>query len=332
MVKQGEMGKKDQTVREQCLRTILEIASEWPESKRGQRVFVVYMAFCKAALKTGLRPDAKLFATDITDEVDAIIGRRWVQGISQSESVRVNRQWSKFENHEFPPGKAQGLIQGLLDAGFEEYPVFVKNAGGGAGQLTYYSVEWRKIRDRKDLNYILGATEPIRNFPIPEGGLKYICEDLKSWRRWLLVGWKFQAIGAILLAVLFVMSFFSHYLVGDSKSGLAALALFDLAAIWWLFGPYIKVATKRIVIAPEFLQSWNHDETTLLEMRRPPEGKGSELKVVRYTGKCPKCGGKIRIASGGICFLGRIVGRCVNAPSEHVYSFDHVTRTGKPLR
>ncbi len=50
-----------------------------------------------------------------------------------------------------------------------------------------------------------------------------------------------------------------------------------------------------------------------------------------YSAKCSICDGRVEVQGGGLQFPFRLVGRCIESPREHVFSFDHVTRTGRPL-
>lgn len=110
--------------------------------------------------------------------------------------------------------------------------------------------------------------------------------------------------------------------------------LLSLAAVygvtWWTIGRLLDLPAKKIVVAPWWMQSMGDDR--LLEHRSPPRYTARRIKAARYTASCPICGGKISAQAGGWEFWGRIVGRCDNSPTEHVYSFDHITRLGKALR
>jgi len=54
--------------------------------------------------------------------------------------------------------------------------------------------------------------------------------------------------------------------------------------------------------------------------------------MATYTATYPRCDARVFVFSGGKEFVGRLIGRCKQSPREHVYSFDHFVRTGKPLR
>lgn len=59
---------------------------------------------------------------------------------------------------------------------------------------------------------------------------------------------------------------------------------------------------------------------------------GRVFSVVRHWGTCPVCSAEVDLADGGGAFPARLVGRCQDAPNEHVFSFDPVRLIGYPLR
>jgi len=72
------------------------------------------------------------------------------------------------------------------------------------------------------------------------------------------------------------------------------------------------------------------------QLRTMPEGKTPDRRrifsVVRHWGTCPVCSAEVDLGDGGREFPGRLVGKCRDAPSEHVFSFDPVRLTGRLLR
>jgi hypothetical protein len=56
------------------------------------------------------------------------------------------------------------------------------------------------------------------------------------------------------------------------------------------------------------------------------------FSLVRHWGICPVCAAEVDLASGGTAFPDRLIGRCHDAPLEHVFSFDPVRLVGEPLR
>jgi hypothetical protein len=105
---------------------------------------------------------------------------------------------------------------------------------------------------------------------------------------------------------------------------------------WWM----IQLERNRVSIPPLALRLGSFDKVKIVfELYDNSDDRRKwRLHVTSYVADCPICGAdgngrsSIRPASGGWEFHGRIVGRCAHAPQEHVWSFDHITRTGQFLR
>lgn len=64
----------------------------------------------------------------------------------------------------------------------------------------------------------------------------------------------------------------------------------------------------------------------------PPKHRAKSLRLVRYNGVCPLCGGRVSVAKRRMhSSSSDLVGRCEDAPNAHVYAFDHINRSGQPL-
>ena len=112
-----------------------------------------------------------------------------------------------------------------------------------------------------------------------------------------------------------------------------------LGLTWLGFGWWWSLLENRVARAPWWWQPLSLYGDNVIEQRLDPRGATpSRLHLVRYVADCPLCGDEgpgrsaVRLASGRLAFIGRIVGRCRHAPNEHVWSFDHITRRGRFLR
>lgn len=102
--------------------------------------------------------------------------------------------------------------------------------------------------------------------------------------------------------------------------------------------------TKRIIyIFPPFFAPSRFTETQLecvaTDKIRESTGRPiRKIQLVSYWATCPICKEKLQrnvridVSKGGKEFHNRLIGRCSESPTEHIYSFDHITRIGKPLR
>jgi len=233
--------------------------------------------------------------------------------------------------------KREGIIQFLASKGFEEFPVVDKvHKGGGTGNETRYSIIWRRFDAEPDIDQILGHSS-INSDELPKGWIRYVCEDVEGISNYLTKGWRIQLMISIVLLALIFFVYYGAFLVtlifdrGNTNLMLQLLTggTIFIAMIWIFFGHLFKIQTRRIVPMPSIFQS--ADNNHLLELKKT-KYQSKQVKLVKYSGECPICGGRVIAKSGGFTFYGRIVGKCENAPVEHVFSFDHVTRKGKPLR
>ncbi len=97
----------------------------------------------------------------------------------------------------------------------------------------------------------------------------------------------------------------------------------------WLVWPLYRLLEDRVIVAPGLFQLtsvYYH----LLVIRK--EDSINVIRMLRFTGTCPLCGGLVEIEKGRGEFRGRFVGKCGRNPVEHLFSFDHTLRRGRWLR
>lgn len=56
---------------------------------------------------------------------------------------------------------------------------------------------------------------------------------------------------------------------------------------------------------------------------------GTRVRMLRFNAICPLCGGEVEVQEGRRVLRGRYVGECGRNPVEHVFTFDHVLKTGQ---
>jgi len=259
----------------------------------------------------------------------------------QAESDWIRGNWSKLEDV-IESGK--DLLQQVSRGNrLDFYPWIGKEESiGGQGNYSYYYLTSRHFNNQDGIEEI--------QHPCPAGGLCYVEESLTNiprWARWIngftLQSWrKYAYILPGLIILLSAMAFAVLILL---------LGLYtEISTVKWLtylmitavvFGltissPLYRVSQDKIVMAPDWMTPLK-ETSVQLELKKVSidtldTGKViRELRLLVYSAKCPICTGRVEVQSGGIQFPFRLVGRCVESPREHVFSFDHVTRTGKPL-
>lgn len=319
-----------------------KISSEWREADRLD--VLVLRAVCQLSIDQPHKATEGFPSWEIVEAVGSLRGKPWSSRDDKGQmSNDVLRYWNKLT--ETWNSKCEGITQLIGETGLWRIPQPAKTEGGGTGRPSLYRIDWLPLEQRE-------PAEPASRDVPPAGtamrALRYICDDIQEagplariftrglrltgWRRNLYIAF---LAGPLLLCLLLITQIafgVTMSLAVGSKTTLTSLLSFaflcgvTLAAA----SPFFRLGTQRIVLAPWWMQSVDDDR--LLEHRRPPRHPEKSIKAVRYTAICPICGGKIAAKSGGFEFWGRIVGRCAEAPVEHVYSFDHVTRSGRYLR
>lgn len=107
-----------------------------------------------------------------------------------------------------------------------------------------------------------------------------------------------------------------------------ALMLVALGLSWvtWrlTLRPLVWLLEDRIVPV-ELLSGWSED---LCQLDMAKDADHRYIRLVRFSGVCPICAGRIELRYGQGTQSRRLFGCCSEAPQEHRFSFDRVTRRG----
>lgn len=322
---------------EQGLVFIKDRISNWIESNNLKGQF--FEALCLLALEQPEQNNSGFLAMDLIEAIRKIRHPSWSRSSDPEQmSRKIRNIWNDAQT--LWDEKLQGLVQGLSDSGINMVPKLDKIEGGGPGNPSRYKIIWETTDSSLKENLYPNA---YKSFDIT-----YICEDvtkpgflariftsgieITGWRKWTFV----LTIGiSLLLGWLLLLVFLGQVSLWQQVGTVAVFKTFgSLIIIWGLIwatiGKFINLPVNKVVSAPYWMQSGDGDR--LLEHRHPPKYPVKSIKAVRYTAKCPICAGQVNTIQSKFEFMGRIVGRCMNAPVEHVFSFDHYTRSGKSLR
>lgn len=156
---------------------------------------------------------------------------------------------------------------------------------------------------------------------------------MHSWRGYLVLA---IAVLTMLLIGLIWLSYYAQWVHGRpiTTAVLAQLCLagFVSVGLWWVTQPIRDLPNHRVTLAGPVFLALDELYGQLRTMHRPDRaGKSREFSVVRHWGICPICSAEVDLDDGGRAFPGRIVGRCHDAPLEHVFSFDPVRLAGRPI-
>jgi hypothetical protein len=148
----------------------------------------------------------------------------------------------------------------------------------------------------------------------------------KSLRGLLFAGTGLAPMACIaLLAVTVWLMLFVHRALTT-----ADLAFFVVAAgMGWLLWDIVRqlwwLLADRIVPAADVLVGWNEPPAQLESFKL---GDARIIGLVRYSATCPVCAAAVELRYGAGHERRRLFGCCVEAPQEHVFTFDRVTRRG----
>ncbi|MAM39537.1 MAG: hypothetical protein CL949_13780 [Erythrobacter sp.] len=152
-----------------------------------------------------------------------------------------------------------------------------------------------------------------------------------SWRSWIYKSRRIWRIATpVLFAILFVIT---SLLIGGPIKGWHLSWLVLIGIVLWASydGIFRELRYRRQTGAYlnfDFVKLSEPD--TLIEHRW--HNSGTIYQLARYEADCPLCSSKLRIADGEPEWPGRIIGRCIASPSEHIYSLDRVSLLGQTLR
>jgi hypothetical protein len=251
--------------------------------------------------------------------------------------------WNKLEN--LLKEREEGIQDFARHYGLEYYPWPKKDASkGGRGSNSAYYIEARPLAKNEgesspeiqpgELAYIRELT------PTPSWWAKRLIENgyrLEGWRRGLVMFYGAAILIAGGLSIAFVIWIVLLKFAALSGSEIAKIFLSltcVLVCLRFAFAPFAKLFTWRIIMAPTSLvalDELNVQMEIVREQNSVPRNPGT-IRLIRYAGICPVCSAKVELAEGGKEFPNRLIGRCVENPAEHVYSFDRFTCRGRTLR
>lgn len=316
----------------------LQIARDWLEREGGRartpNALLALLDATETALVRGEPPPTKDSVTlaelwrlsrEGTDTAQ-------VQPLRGSE---VSRWWTARENH---------LRQICFDRGCSELPRLVVQTGGGRNLPTQFSFEFVALEEP--------ALEPTdETEQETDGGIKYRIDSarpalwlrmlvgsrpfpIQSWRGYILLG--SAVINFLLIGLIWIYlhwSWSQDRPVSTEDFGNFAIAILVSALLWILTAPVRLLPMQRVTLAsPAFLALSELYGQLRTMPDRSRKGASRVFSVVRHWGVCPVCAADVDLDDGGKAFPNRLIGRCHDAPLEHVFSFDPVLLVGEPLR
>ncbi|MBU8976891.1 hypothetical protein JI752_012125 [Lysobacter sp. MMG2] len=316
----------------------LRLALEWLDREGGQqrnaRVLRELIEATVTALSRGDAPPEKDTTTlrDLLQQLDGDKDGAWSKPFRAKE---LANWWD---------ARAEQLRQVCSVRGCGWTPKLVVKTGGGRGLPSRLSFEFHPSGEAEPE---AGTTTPESNAILvryqmdpakPAWWLRLLVGSrpfpVQSWRGYVLLGT--AALNIVLIGLIWLgiyASWSRDQPITTAAVAQLAAALLVTAGLWWLSEPIRQLPTQRVTMAgPSFLAL-----SELYGQLRTMPATGRNLKsrefaVVRHWATCPICSAEVDLDSGRSAFPDRLIGRCHDAPLEHVFSFDPVRLVGLPLR
>ncbi|KFN47212.1 hypothetical protein P873_14575 [Arenimonas composti TR7-09 = DSM 18010] len=316
----------------------LEVTRSWLDLEGGrQRIPSALRQLLEATLDAVARgqPPPEKDSSTLTD-----LGRLSREGAETGATTplkggEVKRWWA---------ARQARVSQLCADRQCEWVPELVVRTGGGRNLQTQFSFALERL--------VQEPAELDEEGPgDPSGLLRYRIDPAKaawwvrlflgthpfpmrSWRGYLLVG---STILNFLLVALVWLAIYVSWSRGRPVTT-ADLALFGASVaftvcLWMLSKPMWRLPKERVTLAGVGFLATDELHGQLRTMRDETRADTSRVfSIVRHWGHCPICAAEVDLDEGGLAFSDRLIGRCHDAPLEHIFSFDPVLLTDEPLR
>lgn len=216
-----------------------------------------------------------------------------------------------------------------------KHRLVIDDTGSRGGDRNHYYLSLQKVEglDAKLID-------------LPDGHIEYQVRQVPKmlpcfeWMRRIdLDGWKLKTylgvpliLGAAWVILMLWVSTFQNYQY-ISAWLLYSVVLFGL---WVFVHPFYGLLERRVSMAPDWMLPWSVI-VAQLEMVPMNQWKANgtpvrSIRLVRYGGDCSVCGAPVAVVKGRREFGGRLIGQCNESGAEHLFSFDHVSKVGVPLR
>ena len=315
----------------------LQLALEWLDREgRGQRNARALRELLEATLTAVLRGDPP-------PEKDTTTLRTLLQQIDGDEAT-AGKSFRAAELETWWAARTEQLRQECNRQGCPWIPRLVVKTGGGRHLPSRLSFEFQPTEepevDRGEENlaghglvvhYRMDPAKPALWLRLLVGSRPFL---MQSWRGYLVLA--IAALTMVLIGLMWVGQYalWSRGLpFTTAVLAQVGLACFVSSGLWWIIKPIRDLPNERVTMAGPMFLALSELYGQLRTMRVPDRKlKSREFSVVRHWGICPICSAEVDLDFGRKAFPDRLIGRCHDAPLEHVFSFDAVRLTGTPLR
>lgn len=316
----------------------LQLALDWLDREGGQqrtpRILKELLDATVTAVSRG----------DLPPEKDTTTLRDLLQQLDGDRAGDLPKQFRATELANWWGSREEQLRQICSRHSCPWTPRLVVKTGGGRGLPSRLSFEFHPTGDAEPdvdatasatdaafMHYRMDPAKPALWLRVLVGSRPF---PVQSWRGYVLLGT--AALTMVLIGLIWLglyVSWIRGHAFSNASAAELGLAVFATASLWWWSKPVRDLPTRRVTKAGASFLAMSELYGQLRTM--PVAGrqlKSREFAVVRHWGTCPICSAEVDLDSGQSAFPDRLVGRCHDAPLEHVFSFDPVRLVGQPLR
>jgi hypothetical protein len=260
-----------------------------------------------------------------TDETDSDKSRRFL-----ARHLKKLKEFMEINISEFNISEFKVFAK---DTNAKSWLCFVPDESSGKKRNEYFPqlnlIEPITAQNSKDsfcIEYRVSQLQDTPRFAKPFESFKF--DGITRWT---------PAFFIALTYIAFIVLLFSStgWLPKDWLS--TSIIIFSMFGfVIYLFLPYFKLLDRSIVQAPQWLLRINRYSAQIELVNTGKKRKDGkvirEIRTVVYEGICPICQGKVDVIQSGKEFHQRLIGQCQEARYEHLFSFDHISKKGGPLR
>jgi hypothetical protein len=330
------------------MKALVECLIDWLQEERSTaKAWRILDTLARETLKTANSQDSEQREFEVLDIAQAC------EPHVQRDHDSAKAWFSGGKPANFLAGRRAKLDEFFSKAGHQQALELAKSESKGGNKTVWflkaYDLQRAEISNPCDQKVVIeelpsrpGATAPDITYDVTKPGdiqLSWLGRlvlgngafKTKSGRGVLWAAWMLTT-GIFILACGYLS--FSMRGVNRPLQTNDLVMLLALMAVGWIawrvvLRPLIWLLEDRLILAAEALMKLKEDSAQL-DMAKDDAHR--YIRLVRYSAVCPICAGNIELRYGHGANHRRIFGCCSEVPTEHVYTFDRITRIGQRYR
>lgn len=262
---------------------------------------------------------AKFPPTEITDENEET-------GYPAKYASRDKNNFEEFIE------KNRGEYSDFLESNSVDYQITIQTTY--IQKKVYYFLAVTNIHPQNKKSSDKAFIEySVDELPEPKWWVKPLVKlKFDGWKKWLFI------LSPAAIFIFFVAGFYYYLKIAPAPmyfiGYLSLVVLFTF--IYYIAKPFYLTLDNSIAIVSNWMlrisQRSGQVEMHYLDVKDSEGYPVREIRLSIYSAKCPICGGSVFIDNGKNEFKGRLIGKCRKALTEHIFSFDHISKKGRLLK